>query len=145
MSHSLINKITEKQKRPEFDNLKAGMIVRLVLKVKEGKKIRHQTIEGIIISRKHGKEINSRITLRRIVSGVGIEWTLPLYSPQIEKIEILKAPRVRRAKLYYLRKKSQKQAKLKLKKEKQKKIVASEIETKGDTPAQVAESADAHL
>lgn len=142
MNQTILSQIAQNQKRPEFNNIKPGMIVRLVLKVKEGKKIRHQTIEGLVLARKHGQEINSRITLRRIVSGVGIEWTLPLYSPNIEKIEVLKEPRVRRSKLYYIRKKSQKQAKLKLKKEKQKKVAIASEKTEDNSglePAQVAE------
>jgi len=69
---------------------------------KEGERI--QVFEGVVIARKHGKEAGATITVRKIISGIGTERIFPIYSPNIEKIEILKSGRVRRAKLYYLRK-----------------------------------------
>jgi len=79
---------------------------------------RIQTFEGQVISRKHGKEIGATITVRKTISGIGVEKILPLHSPTIEKIEILKRGKVRRAKLYYLRKRVGKKARLKRKEEK---------------------------
>jgi len=78
-----------------------------------GDKERIQAFEGLVIARKHGKGITSTITVRKVISGVGVERIFPLHSPTIEKIEILKRGRVRRAKLYYLRRAKGKRAKLK--------------------------------
>ncbi len=72
-----------------------------------------QIFEGMVLARKHGKEIGATITVRKIISGIGCEKIFPLHSPLIEKIEILKRGKVRRAKLYYLRKAKGKRAKLK--------------------------------
>ena len=82
---------------------------------KEGDKERIQIFEGIVIARKHGKEIGATITVRKIVSGVGVERIFPIHSPTIEKIEIINRGKVRKAKLYYLRKLKGKKAKLKKK------------------------------
>lgn len=82
-------------------------------KEKEGEKERLQTFEGIIIARKHGKEIGATITVREEISGIGVEKTFPIHSPTLAKIEILKRGKVRRAKLYYLRRVRGKKAKLK--------------------------------
>jgi len=82
---------------------------------KEGDKERIQIFEGIVIARKHGKEIGATITVRKIVSGVGVERIFPIHSPTIEKIEIINRGKVRKAKLYYLRKLRGKKAKLKKK------------------------------
>lgn len=88
----------------EILNVKPGDIVRIYQKVKEGGKERTQIFEGIVIARKHGKEIGATITVRKEVSGIGVEKIFPIHSPTIEKVEILKHQKVRRAKLYYLRK-----------------------------------------
>ena len=74
-----------------------------------------QIFEGLVIARKHGKEMGSTITVRKMVSGVGVEKILPLHSPNIDKIEIVKRGKVRRAKLYYLRWAKGKRARLKKK------------------------------
>jgi len=78
---------------------------------KEGEKI--QNFEGIVISRKHGKEMGSTIIVRKVISGVGVERIFPLHSPTINKIEVLRSGKVRRAKLYYLRTAKGKKGKLK--------------------------------
>jgi len=95
--------------------IQPGMFVRVYQKIKEGKKERIQRIEGLVLARKHGSESGATFTIRRIVKGVGIEWILPLFSPHIEKIELIKAAKVRKAKLYYIREKSSRQARKKLK------------------------------
>ena len=82
---------------------------------KEGEKEKTQMFEGIVIAKKHGKEMGATITVRREISGVGVERIFPLHLPTIEKIEILKRGKVRRAKLYYLRKVKGKRAKIKSK------------------------------
>lgn len=81
--------------------------------VEEKEKI--QVFEGIILAKKHGKGIGSTITVRKVIDGVGVERIFPLHAPTIEKIEILNRSKVRRAKLYYLRKAKGKKAKLKKK------------------------------
>lgn len=96
-------------------DIKPGMYIRVFQKISEGEKAKIQQIEGLVLSRKHGQEPGATITLRRVIDGVGVEWILPLFSPLITKIEVLKASRVRRAKLYYLREKSSKQVRKKLK------------------------------
>lgn len=76
-------------------------------KVKE--KHRLQAFEGLVLGRKHGKEAGATFTVRRVVDGVGVERIFPLYAPTIDKIEILKRAKVRRAKLYHIRHKATKE------------------------------------
>ena len=95
------------QKIPAYDKSSAGK--------KEGEKERTQIFEGTVIARKHRKEMGATITVRREISGVGVERIFPIHLPTIEKIEILKRGKVRRAKLYYLRKMKGKRAKIKSK------------------------------
>jgi len=90
-------------------------IVKKDKKSKPEKKERVQSFEGVVLAKKHGREIGSTITVRKIISGIGVERILPLHSPTIEKIEIISRAKVRRAKLYYLREKKGKKAKLKKK------------------------------
>lgn len=113
-------------------DLKSGMHVKILQKIKEGDKEKTQQIEGLVLARKHGNEPGATITLRRMIDGVGVEWIIPLFSPLIQKVELIKASRVRRAKLYYLRNKSSKQIRKKLKisaKEKEPIQVKDEPET----------------
>jgi len=112
--------------KKELPDIRPGDTVRVYQKIKEiiskGKKKageereRIQVFEGLVIARKHGKGINSTITVRKIISGVGVERIFPLHSPNIHKIEVVSRAKVRRAKLYYLRKLVGKKAKLKKKK-----------------------------
>jgi len=101
------------QLKADLPDIRPGDTVRVSQKIREGDKERVQVFEGLIIAKKHGKGIASTITVRRIISGIGAERIFPLHSPTIEKIEILKRGRVRRAKLYYLRKAKGRRAKLK--------------------------------
>lgn len=78
---------------------------------KEGEKI--QTFEGQVLARKHGSEAGATIIVRKVVSGVGVERTFPLHSPTIEKIEVVRKGKARRAKLYYLREATGERAKIK--------------------------------
>ncbi len=80
---------------------------------KKENKEKTQTFEGLIIAKKHGKGINATITVRKIISGVGVEKVFPIHSPIIDKIEIMRRGKVRRAKLYYLRTAKGKKSKLK--------------------------------
>jgi large subunit ribosomal protein L19 len=91
--------------KEEVKKIKSGNWVRVYQKVKEDEKERTQVFEGIVIARKHGNEIGATITVRKEISGIGVEKIFPIHSPTIEKIEILKEGKRKRAKLYYLRKK----------------------------------------
>lgn len=97
----------------KIPELRAGQTVRVHQRIKEGDKQRIQIFEGLVIARKHGRGINSTITVRKISHGVGVERIFPVHSPVIEKIEIVKQGKTRRAKLYYIRHKSAKEARLK--------------------------------
>jgi len=112
------------QLKKELPDIRPGDTVRVSQKIKEGDKERVQDFEGLVIARKHGKEIGATITVRREISGTGVERIFPLHSPTIEKIEISKRGKVRRAKLYYLRKTKGKRARLK--KEKSAKVITEE-------------------
>src|SRR3990167_5991515 len=86
-------------------DLRPGDTVRVYQKIEEKGKTRLQSFEGLVLARKHGTEAGATFTVRRVSSGVGVEKIFPLYSPMIDKIEITKRTRVRRAKLYYIREK----------------------------------------
>jgi len=101
--------------RENLSDFRPGDTIRVYQKIKEGDKERVQVFEGLIIARKHGKGINSTITVRKTISGVGVERVFPIHSPVIEKIEVVKREKVRRAKLYYLRETKGKRARLKRK------------------------------
>ena len=88
----------------EIPDIHPGNEVKIYQRIKEGEKEKTQIFEGIVIARKHGKEIGATITVRKEISGIGVERIFPLHLPTIEKIEILKRGKVKRAKLYYLRK-----------------------------------------
>lgn len=104
-----------KQFKKELPDIQAGDKVRISQKIKEGEKEKIQAFEGLIIAKKHRKELGATITVRKEVSGVGVEKIFPLHLPTIKEIEILKKGKVRRAKLYYLRGAKGKRAKLKRK------------------------------
>src|SRR3954468_20291913 len=90
-------------------DLRAGDTVKVWQKIKEGDKTRLQAFEGLVLARKHGAEAGATFTVRRVASGVGVEKTFPLYSPMIDKIEVTKRSKVRRAKLYHIRDKAAKE------------------------------------
>lgn len=102
------------EERKKLD-LKSGDTIRVTSKITEkdkktGKpKIRMQAFEGLCLAVKHGKEAGATFTLRKVASGVGVERIFPLYSPAIEKIEVVKRSKVRRSKLYHIRKKAAKE------------------------------------
>ncbi|MCD6402244.1 50S ribosomal protein L19 [bacterium] len=101
------------QLKKGIPDIRPGDTVCVYQKIKEGDKERIQSFEGVVLAKKHGKGISATITVRKVVSGIGVEKTFPLHSPLIEKIEILKRSKVRRAKLYYLRKAKGRKARLK--------------------------------
>lgn len=106
----------------EIPDVQPGDTVKVYQKitdVRDGKtKERIQVFEGVVLARKHGKGISSTITVRKVIDGVGVERVFPLHSPFIEKIEIVRSSKVRRAKLYYLREAKGRKARLKTKEEK---------------------------
>ena len=85
---------------PKFN---AGDVVKVYRKIKEGAKERIQLFEGLVIAVKGGQSSSPTITVRKVSNGVGVELIIPVFSPSIEKIELVKTAKVRRAKLYYLR------------------------------------------
>jgi len=91
-------------------DMRPGDTVRVTQKIPEKGKFRLQIFEGLVLARKHGKEAGGTFTVRKVLSGVGVEKVFPLYSPMIEKIEVVKRSRVRRAKLYYIREKVAREA-----------------------------------
>ena len=93
----------------------SGDTIRVWQRVKEGDKSRLQAFEGLGIARKHGREPGATFTVRKVSGGVGVERIFPLYSPTIEKIEIVSHSKVRRAKLYYIRDKAAKEIRKKMK------------------------------
>lgn len=99
--------------KTELPDLRPGDTVRVYQKIQEKDKEKIQAFEGIVIARKHRKEAGATITVRKIISGIGVERIFPIHSPTIEKIEILKKGKARRAKLYYLRKAKGKKTRLK--------------------------------
>ncbi len=106
---SLVEKKYQKSDIPEF---RSGDTIRVHVKVKEGSRERVQVFEGVVIARKNGG-INETFTVRKISGGIGVERIFPLHCPTIDKIEVKRYGRVRRAKLYYLRKLSGKAARIK--------------------------------
>lgn len=107
-----INMLTSEQLKTDRPALNIGDTVKVYVKVKEGNRVRAQMFEGTIIG-KNGGGISETFTVRRISYGVGVERTFPVHSPNIEKIEVSRKGKVRRAKLYYLRGKTGKAAKVK--------------------------------
>jgi len=98
-----------------FSDIRPGMKVRVWSKIKEGDKWRSVPFEGTVIARKHGRGVSATITVRRIgAAEVGIERIWPLSSPLLDRIEVLQAPKARRAKLYYLRERSRAETRAKL-------------------------------
>jgi large subunit ribosomal protein L19 len=104
----------DKTTRKTLD-LRTGDTVKVHQKIQEKNKTRIQIFEGMILARKHGTEAGATLTVRRSANGYGVEKIFPLYSPMIEKIELVKRSKVRRAKLYYIRDKAVKEINKRLK------------------------------
>ncbi len=100
--------------KAEAPVVEVGDLVKVHVKIKEGEKFRIQIFEGTVIAKKHGG-INETFTVRRVAHGCGIERVFPLHSPTVEKVEVVRNGKVRRAKLYYLRDRVGKAAKVKSK------------------------------
>ena len=107
----LIKELNKQTLQNEVTKVQIGDTVRVHVKVKEGSRERIQVFEGIVIAKKHGG-IEETITVRRISYGVGVEKVFPVHSPSIDHIEVVRNGKVRRAKLYYLRSRVGKGAKV---------------------------------
>ncbi|MCI6696372.1 MAG: 50S ribosomal protein L19 [Solobacterium sp.] len=112
MNLNLVNEITKDQLKTDLPEIKAGMTVRVDVKIKEGDKSRIQAFEGVVI-KVQGSGIGETFTVRKLSSGVGVERTFPMHSPVIDKVTVLRVGKVRRSKLYYLRSRSGKSARIK--------------------------------
>ena len=99
-------------------DVRPGDTVRVWQKIEEKGKTRLQAFEGLILARKHGTEAGATFTVRRVSFGVGVEKIFPLYSPMIDKVELIKRARVRRAKLYFIRDKVAREARRQLRRAK---------------------------
>ena len=107
----LVKVLSEQQLKSDLPALKIGDTVKVHAKIKEGNRERIQVFEGIIIAKKHAG-VNQTVTVRRISYGVGVEKTFPVHSPNVAKFEVVRNGKVRRAKLYYLRGRVGKAAKI---------------------------------
>ncbi len=112
MNLGLVNEITKKQMRTDVPTFKPGDTLKVYVKIQEGDKSRIQLFEGVCISRK-GSGISETFTVRKISYQVGVERTFPVHSPVIDRIEVVKYGKVRRAKLNYLRTRTGKAARIK--------------------------------
>lgn len=112
MSFALIQKVNDEQKKHAVVDARSGDTVRVHQKIKEGNKERIQVFEGVVIRTDNKQQHTSRITVRKIASGVGVEKSFLLHSPLVEKVEIVRRAKVRRNFLSYLRNRSGKSARL---------------------------------
>lgn len=99
---NIVDIIEQENLKKDVPNFNIGDTVRVYVKVVEGERERLQAFEGIVIARKNGS-IRESFTVRRISFGIGVERTFPIHSPRIDRIEVIRHGKVRRAKLYYLR------------------------------------------
>jgi large subunit ribosomal protein L19 len=118
--------------------LRAGDTVRVHQKIQDKGKTRIQIFEGLVLARKHGDEPGATFTVRKIASGVGVEKIYPLYSPLIDKLEIVRRAKVRRAKLYYIREKVAREVRRQMRRMN---LVSMSTESGMETAARAAEEA----
>ena len=100
--NEIIRNIEKEQFRTDMPDIAIGDTVRVYVKVVEGNRERLQAFEGVVISRKHGG-LRETFTVRRVSYGIGVERTFPMHSRRVDRVEVIRHGRVRRAKLYYLR------------------------------------------
>lgn len=112
MNLGLVDKITREQLRNDVPAFKVGDTVKVHVRIKEGAKTRIQVYEGVVVDKNNGG-IGATFTVRKISSGVGVQRTFPVHTPIIEKIEVVRHGKVRRAKLTYLKGLSAKNARIK--------------------------------
>ena len=112
MAYDLLKALTNEQLKPNPPKFNIGDTVRVHNKIKEGARERIQMFEGTVIAKRNGG-INETFTVRRVSYGVGTEKTFPVHSPNVDKVDVIRRGKVRRAKLYYLRERVGKRAKVK--------------------------------
>ncbi len=115
-------------------DIRSGDTVKVYQKIQEKGKTRLQMFEGLVLAKKHGKEAGGTFTVRRVSGGYGVEKIFPLYSPLIDKIEITKRSKVRRSKLYFVRRKAVKEMNKRMKMEMMKKEPAVKVEATESVP-----------
>jgi len=120
--------------------IKAGDTVRVHQKIQDKGKTRIQIFEGLVLARKHGSEPGATFTVRKVASGVGVEKIYPLYSPMIDKLEIVKRSKVRRAKLYFIREKVAREIKRQMRR-----MTLATIATESGIEAEARVAAEAKL
>jgi len=108
----LMREVTQEYLRSDIPEFRSGDTVKVHVRLKEGEKERIQIFEGLVIARKHGG-ISETFTVRKMSSGIGVERVFPLHTPTVAKIEVIRHGRVRRAKLYYIRNRRGKAARIK--------------------------------
>ncbi len=123
------------EKRKKLD-LRPGNTVKVWQKIQEKGKVRLQAYEGLIIAHKHGTEAGATFTVRKVASGVGMEKVFPIYSPNIDKVEVLRRAKVSKAKLYYIRDKAAKEIRRRMRKIAGKPVADREVD---ELVAQVVE------
>ncbi len=112
MSQQLLSDVTKDYQKPEVPQFRSGDTVKVSVKIREGNRERIQVFEGLVIMRQGGG-ISETFTVRKVSYGVGIERTFPIHSPLVEKIDVVRRGKVRRAKLFYIRGLSAKQSRIK--------------------------------
>ncbi len=112
MSFALIQKVNDQQKKKQVVDARSGDTVRVYQKIREGNKERIQMFEGVVIRTDNKSQHTSRITVRKVASGVGVEKSFLLHSPLVERVEVVRRSKVRRKFLSYLRQRSGKSARL---------------------------------
>ena len=113
----VLSSVTNEYMKSDIPAFNVGDTVKVHVKIKEGNRERIQIFEGFVLKRQNGG-IGETFTVRRIASGVGVEKTFPIHSPLVEKIEVVRRGKVRRARLHYMRQRTGKSAKIKTRKEK---------------------------
>ena len=109
---NILDQVTQDYKKEDIPEFKVGDTLRVHVKIIEGQRERIQVFEGYVLKRQHGG-INETFTVRKLSNGIGVEKTFPLHSPKIEKIEVVRKGRVRRAKRNYMRQRTGKAARIK--------------------------------
>jgi large subunit ribosomal protein L19 len=135
-----IKAIVQPKKNPKIPDFRPGDTVRVMARVVEGDRERVQAFEGVVIRKRRGG-INSSFTVRRVTHGVGVERTFPLYSPRLESVRVVRVGRVRRAKLYYLRKRMGKRARVRAGSRDRFEELARQLAAAGEEPPTEEEAA----
>ena len=131
---AILRSIEQPSIRDDLPTFDTGDTVRVDYKVVEGNRSRVQSFEGVVIARKNGRGARSTVTVRKVSFGEGVERVFPLSSPLIDKIEIVRRGRSRRAKLYYLRERRGRAARLKVDVRRQEEDRAAARAARGDSP-----------